>query len=317
MKLKIIHTAHHRNGVHGASFDLVLFEDRGLERSRKVGILFEQPHHCAVLDVDKLAQGDIAFGSNSWRGDEYERDLRNAIDSESLTATAESLPEASTALYHVHIYREMRLYFPGIEARSPDDAARIAADKPPADAEYSEDCGGENLAALIDVAGDDDFTQSAIIDFEPERLRKAAPRLLAALAAILPYAENENQSLYECWNRDGDAAMKDEVDACRRAIEQAQAAVTAATSECPQHVSDSPDIDTILASRRQVAVVWSIDDVQAIRPELTDEQAWEVLQAADRHHDAVIGINWDVLGCYADILFSNTSQTDEVPEVQP
>ena len=31
-----------------------------------------QPHHCAVLDVDKLAQGDIAFGSNSWRGDNFE-----------------------------------------------------------------------------------------------------------------------------------------------------------------------------------------------------------------------------------------------------
>jgi hypothetical protein len=231
MKLKIIHTAHHRNGVHGASFDLVLFEDRNPERSRKIGILFEQPRHCAVLDVAKLAQGDIAFGSNSWRGDEYERHLRNAIDSESHKAPAEVLPETGTALYHVHIFREMRLYFPGIEARSPDDAARIAADKPTADAEYSEDCDGENLAAVIDVAGDDDFTKSTTIDFEPERLRKAAPRLLAALTAILPYAEHENQSLYECWKRDGDEAAKEESDACQRAIEQAQAAVTAAEME--------------------------------------------------------------------------------------
>jgi hypothetical protein len=32
-----------------------------------------------VLDVAKLAQGDIAFGSNSWRGDHYEPHLRKAI----------------------------------------------------------------------------------------------------------------------------------------------------------------------------------------------------------------------------------------------
>jgi hypothetical protein len=37
------------------------------------------PDHCAVLDVAKLAAGDVAFGSNSWRGDEYESALRNAI----------------------------------------------------------------------------------------------------------------------------------------------------------------------------------------------------------------------------------------------
>jgi len=44
-----------------------------------VAILFEEPHQCAVLDVDKLAAGDIVFGSNSWRGDKYEPHLRQAI----------------------------------------------------------------------------------------------------------------------------------------------------------------------------------------------------------------------------------------------
>jgi hypothetical protein len=79
MKLKILDTAHHRNGICGAPFTVVLFEDHGPERSRKVAVLFEEPHCCAVLGVDKLAEGDIAFGSNSWRGDHYEHDLRNAI----------------------------------------------------------------------------------------------------------------------------------------------------------------------------------------------------------------------------------------------
>jgi hypothetical protein len=31
----------------------------------------------AVLQVDKLAEGDIAFGSNSWRGDWYAKKIRN------------------------------------------------------------------------------------------------------------------------------------------------------------------------------------------------------------------------------------------------
>ena len=88
-------------------------------------------------------------------------------------------------IYHVHIYREMRLYFPGTEADTPEDAARIAAAKPTDDAEYTEDCDGENLAALIDEAGDDQFEHSVTIDFEAERLRKAAPALLAACRLVV------------------------------------------------------------------------------------------------------------------------------------
>jgi hypothetical protein len=79
MKLKIIAIAHHRNGVGGAPFDVVLFKDRGPQGSRKVAILFEGDSFCAVLDVAKLAEGDVAFGSNSWRGDEYESELRTAV----------------------------------------------------------------------------------------------------------------------------------------------------------------------------------------------------------------------------------------------
>ena len=79
MKLKIINVAHHRNGVTGAPFDVALFRERGRRARRKVAILFEENGHCAVFDVARLAAGDIAFGSNSWRGDEYEPDLRDAI----------------------------------------------------------------------------------------------------------------------------------------------------------------------------------------------------------------------------------------------
>ena len=78
MKLTIIDIAHHRNGIGGAPFTAVIFEDTGPEGSRKIGILFDEPYHCAVLDIAKLAAGDIAFGSNSFRGDHYEAHLRTA-----------------------------------------------------------------------------------------------------------------------------------------------------------------------------------------------------------------------------------------------
>lgn len=85
MKLKIIDTARHRNGVAGAPFYVVLFKERGSNGGRKVAILFDDPGRCAVLDVAMLAQGIIAFGSNSWRGDTYEPSLRAAInDDESI-----------------------------------------------------------------------------------------------------------------------------------------------------------------------------------------------------------------------------------------
>jgi len=79
MKITIIAIARHRNGVAGSPFDVALFQERGRERRLKVAILFEEPHYCAVLDVAKLAASDIAFGSNSWRGDNYEPPLRQAI----------------------------------------------------------------------------------------------------------------------------------------------------------------------------------------------------------------------------------------------
>jgi aminoglycoside phosphotransferase len=94
-------------------------------------------------------------------------------------------------LYNVHIYREMRLYFPGIEASTPEEAARIAADRLTAEAEYIEDCDGQSMAALVDVAGDGEFTKSVAIDFESEQQRKAVPELLEALTTLAEQADED------------------------------------------------------------------------------------------------------------------------------
>ena len=78
-RIRLIDTAHHRNGICGAPFHVFLFDDTSDENTRKLGILFEKPHHCAVLDVAKLAEGSIAFGVNSYRGDNFEPALRRAL----------------------------------------------------------------------------------------------------------------------------------------------------------------------------------------------------------------------------------------------
>jgi hypothetical protein len=74
--IRRIACARHRNGICGSPFQVVLFHDGA---SRKLGILFDAPTYCAVLDIEKLAQGDIAFGSNSWRGDHYKAALRRLL----------------------------------------------------------------------------------------------------------------------------------------------------------------------------------------------------------------------------------------------
>jgi len=77
MQLNIEAIQYHRNGISGAPFHVLLFRDP--QQGRMLGIVFEQSHHVAAFNLDKLALGDIAFGSNSFRGDHYEPYLRAAI----------------------------------------------------------------------------------------------------------------------------------------------------------------------------------------------------------------------------------------------
>ncbi|WP_152053051.1 hypothetical protein [Tautonia marina] len=102
------------------------------------------------------------------------------------------------ALYNVHLYREMRLTFRGIEAASHEAAAAIARERQAEEADDTDDCDGQEFAALVDVAGDEEYTQSRMIDFEPERLRKAAPEHPVAPEALaLPAASPRFEPSYE------------------------------------------------------------------------------------------------------------------------
>jgi hypothetical protein len=66
---------------------------------------------------------------------------------------------------------------------------------------------------------------------------------------------------------------------------------------------DTNDAHQLLAKHRMIGVVWCIEDVKEVRPHLTDDQAWEVLQEVERKHNAELGISWMTLEIFADDMF--------------
>ena len=53
----------------------------------------------------------------------------------------------------------------------------------------------------------------------------------------------------------------------------------------------------------QIAIIWSIEDVQENHPLLSDEQAFTVLKTMEKHHDACIGINWETIDVWVNQLY--------------
>ena len=89
MRINVVETAYHRNGISGEGFYVVRFKWRdGRNYRNMVATIFEGRGRLAVLDTDETAKGNIAFAKgNSWRGDYFEPDLRAAIcDLKSLAA---------------------------------------------------------------------------------------------------------------------------------------------------------------------------------------------------------------------------------------
>ena len=74
--------AYHRNGMSGIGFHAIRFvgcpsETSGL--ARFLAIVTEDEGGCFVICEDLLAEHGVRFGFNSWRGDNYEEELREAI----------------------------------------------------------------------------------------------------------------------------------------------------------------------------------------------------------------------------------------------
>lgn len=109
-----------------------------------------------------------------------------------------------------------------------------------------------------------------------------------------------------------DARRSDSLDFHDVAVWQVQSALEAAFNAGVRSAQRRPltnktlraiDLDHLLAKRRQVAIVWCIEDVQQNRPDLTDDQAWEVLQECRSRHDCDIGFNWEYIDIVADELY--------------
>lgn len=98
---RIEEVAFHRNGIAGEGFYAVRFtadiepvsrqesniwgmpESSGQRDARFLAILFDGPGQCAVVCLDLMESCGVKFaGGNSWRGDQYEPELRKAIETQ-------------------------------------------------------------------------------------------------------------------------------------------------------------------------------------------------------------------------------------------
>ena len=170
--------------------------------------------------------------------------------------------------YIVHLYREMRLTYTGIEAETPEAAAAITRGKPTDDADNVEDCDGENLSALVDLAGDEDHSQSLTIEFEGERQRKAASKLLEAVRMAENYL--------------ADDLDKDDVTEMRifKSICDARAEATAAS------IPMEPAVPKLLAALENI-IVYAENEAHSLEnlkdspeAEMEAEKAWKAVEAA-------------------------------------
>ena len=63
------------------------------------------------------------------------------------------------------------------------------------------------------------------------------------------------------------------------------------------------DLHAALQENHQIAHIWNVADVKSVRPHLSDEDAWEVLQAVESQLDSEHGITWTTIRDAADDLF--------------
>lgn len=55
--------------------------------------------------------------------------------------------------------------------------------------------------------------------------------------------------------------------------------------------------------REYIQICWHVSDVQEIRPDLTEDEAYRVLLEVLSEHDSRVGINWDVIEEMASVLY--------------
>jgi hypothetical protein len=71
----------------------------------------------------------------------------------------------------------------------------------------------------------------------------------------------------------------------------------------PEEDEIDVDLDELLAENRRIAHVWGTDDVRQLRPDLDDDQAWEVLQKVAARLDSALGITFETIETVAAEFF--------------
>lgn len=71
------------------------------------------------------------------------------------------------------------------------------------------------------------------------------------------------------------------------------------------------EIHKLLEENRMIAHIWQVEDVQYVRPDLTKDQCWKVLQRVDAKKDAELGIHWETLRITAEWLFGYYDEEEE------
>tara|TARA_R110000868_G_scaffold34728_1_gene125168 strand:+ start:1568 stop:1948 length:381 start_codon:yes stop_codon:yes gene_type:complete len=74
--------------------------------------------------------------------------------------------------------------------------------------------------------------------------------------------------------------------------------------------------DNTWDSNSEIAIIWSIEDIQESNNNLTNEQAFDVLTTLDRYHDYSYGISWDtvadtITNMYPDVEHDEDKEDDD------
>jgi hypothetical protein len=70
-------------------------------------------------------------------------------------------------------------------------------------------------------------------------------------------------------------------------------------------------IRKLLEPRREIAIIWGVGNVKEIRPDLTDDQAWDILQQCYYQHNHEDGITYDIIANWAEFYFPEEKEDME------
>jgi len=84
-----------------------------------------------------------------------------------------------------------------------------------------------------------------------------------------------------------------------------------ATRDPEATLSRLTNLEPILLPAGEIAIIWSVDDVLRLRPDLTRDEALTVLEYAEVQHDSGDGINWHALDLRAEELFGPALELTE------